>query len=59
MQKHKLLSRKKNRKSWKGFEMICINDDIKPQTKTFWKEGKRNTESIHVTRKCFQTYRIL
>lgn len=24
--------------------MICINDDIKPQTKTFWKEGKRNTE---------------
>lgn len=59
MQKHKLLSRNKNRKSWKGFKMICINDDIKPQTKTFWKGGKRNIESINVTRRYFQTYRIL
>ena len=39
--------------------MICINDDIKPQTKTFWKGGKRNIESINVTRRYFQTYRIL
>ena len=31
--------------------MTCINDDIKPQTKTFWKGGKRNIESINVTRR--------
>lgn len=41
MQKHKLLSRKKNRKSWTGFEMICINDDIKPQTKKHFGNRER------------------
>lgn len=40
----------------KWFRKMCTNSNIKPQTRTFGKGWKRDTEHINATSRCFQTY---